>query len=192
MSTTSPGPRVLLRSEESEGAVSIVETSPPPGTGPPLHRHDFDEAFYVIEGRLSFQVGDELVEVGPGELAFVPRGAAGIVLVVVVQFGLVASCGVYNPVLATLRLQQTPAARVARVLSAWSVSTKASIAVMTGLWGLLGAVAGKKQSSGQSAGQALDALNAQLSEEEALKQAELLPAPTFDADRRLRDLDRLA
>ena len=28
----------------------------------------------MIEGRLSFQVGDELVEVGPGELAFVPRG----------------------------------------------------------------------------------------------------------------------
>ena len=74
MSMTPPGPRVLLRSEESEVAVSIVETSPRPGTGPPLHRHDFDEAFYVIEGRLSFQVGDELIEVGPGELAFAPRG----------------------------------------------------------------------------------------------------------------------
>lgn len=31
-----------------------------------------------------------------------------------------------------------------------------------------------------------------LSEEEALKLAEALPAPTFDADRRLRDLDRFA
>jgi tRNA (guanine-N7-)-methyltransferase len=33
---------------------------------------------------------------------------------------------------------------------------------------------------------------ADLSEAEALKQAESLPPPTFDADRRLRDLDRLA
>jgi hypothetical protein len=74
----------------------------------------------------------------------VPRGAAGIVLVVVVQFGLVASCGVFNPVLATLRLEQAPAGRVARMLSAWSVSTKASIAVMTAVWGLLAAAAGPR------------------------------------------------
>ncbi len=31
-----------------------------------------------------------------------------------------------------------------------------------------------------------------LSEEEALRRAESLPPPTFDADRRLRELDRLA
>jgi MFS family permease len=77
-------------------------------------------------------------------LALVPRGAAGIVLVVVVQFGLVASCGVFNPVLATLRLEQAPAGRVARMLSAWSVSTKASIAVMTAVWGLLAAAVGPR------------------------------------------------
>jgi quercetin dioxygenase-like cupin family protein len=74
ISMTPSGPRVLLRSEDSEGAVSIIETSPSPGAGPALHRHDFDEAFYVIEGKLSFQVDEEVVEVGPGEMAFVPRG----------------------------------------------------------------------------------------------------------------------
>ncbi len=31
-----------------------------------------------------------------------------------------------------------------------------------------------------------------MSESEALELAEALPPPTFDADRRLRDLDRLA
>jgi quercetin dioxygenase-like cupin family protein len=42
------------------GAVAIVELSPDPGfAGPPLHRHDFDEAFYVIEGELAFQLGQE-------------------------------------------------------------------------------------------------------------------------------------
>jgi MFS family permease len=70
-------------------------------------------------------------------LAFIRPGLPGLVLVLIVQFGLTACCGVYNPVLATYRLQQIPKDRVARVLSAWSVSTSASIAAMTALWGIL-------------------------------------------------------
>ncbi len=47
----------------------------PPGTkGPPLHTHDFDEAFYVLDGELTFQLGDELIMAGPGELAFALGG----------------------------------------------------------------------------------------------------------------------
>jgi mannose-6-phosphate isomerase-like protein (cupin superfamily) len=74
MSTTSPGPNVLLRSEQSGGEVAVIQTAPGPGAGPPLHHHDFDEAFYVIDGELTFQVRDELLRVGAGELAFAPRG----------------------------------------------------------------------------------------------------------------------
>ena len=66
---------MLLRSEQSGGEVAVIETAPNPGVGPPLHRHDFDEAFYVIAGELTFQVRDELFRgVGAGELAFAPRG----------------------------------------------------------------------------------------------------------------------
>ena len=50
-------------------------------------------------------------------------GVAGLVLVIVVQFGLVTCMGVFNPVLATYRLDQTASDRVARTLSAWSVSS---------------------------------------------------------------------
>jgi hypothetical protein len=50
---------------------------------------------------------------------------------------LVLSCGVYNPVLATYRLDQTEKDRVARTLSAWSVSSSATIALFTALWGVL-------------------------------------------------------
>jgi MFS family permease len=70
-------------------------------------------------------------------LAFIRPGIAGLVLVLVVQFGLVTCCGVFNPVLATYRLQQTAKDRVARTLSAWSISSSATIAAMTALWGLL-------------------------------------------------------
>jgi predicted MFS family arabinose efflux permease len=77
-------------------------------------------------------------------LAFVRPGVAGIVLVIAVQFGLVTCCSVFNPVLATYRLEQIAPDRVARTLSAWSVSTSTSIAVMTALFGLLGSLAGPR------------------------------------------------
>jgi mannose-6-phosphate isomerase-like protein (cupin superfamily) len=68
-------PRVLVRSEESSGRTGIVESVMPPGVaGPPLHKHDFDEAFYVLEGELTFLLGGDLVMVGAGEMAFAPGG----------------------------------------------------------------------------------------------------------------------
>jgi mannose-6-phosphate isomerase-like protein (cupin superfamily) len=68
-------PMVLVRSEQSNGRVGIIESVMPPGaTGPPLHKHDFDEAFFVLEGELTFHLGGELVSVGAGELAFAPSG----------------------------------------------------------------------------------------------------------------------
>jgi predicted MFS family arabinose efflux permease len=73
-------------------------------------------------------------------LAFVRPGAAGLVLVIAVQLGLVTCCGVFNPVLATYRLQRTAQDRVARALSAWSVTSSATIAATTALWGLLASV----------------------------------------------------
>jgi mannose-6-phosphate isomerase-like protein (cupin superfamily) len=66
---------VLLRGEESGGAVALVHNAVPSGwAGPPLHHHDFDEAFYVLDGTLTFQVGEELVSVAAGGVAFAPRG----------------------------------------------------------------------------------------------------------------------
>ena len=74
MPAATSGPHVLLRSEQSDGQVAVIETAPAPGVGPPLHHHDFDEAFYVLDGELAFQLRDEIVRVGPGELIFAPRG----------------------------------------------------------------------------------------------------------------------
>jgi quercetin dioxygenase-like cupin family protein len=65
---------VLLRSEETGGRVSLVEVViPPHNAGPPLHTHDFDEAFYLLEGELIFQVEQALTTKGAGELSFAPR-----------------------------------------------------------------------------------------------------------------------
>ncbi|MEU8306820.1 MFS transporter [Actinomadura sp. NPDC048955] len=77
-------------------------------------------------------------------LAFVRPGAAGLLLVIAVELGLITCMGVFNPLQATCRLEWTPPDRVARVLSAWSVSSKLTIAAMTGLWGLLAGLTGPR------------------------------------------------
>jgi MFS family permease len=76
----------------------------------------------------------------PVGLAFVGPGVAGIALVIAVQLGLVTCFGVFNPVSATYRLNHTEKDRVARTLSAWSVSTSLTIAALTALWGLLAGI----------------------------------------------------
>src|SRR5919199_2289252 len=67
---------VLLRAEDTGGVISLVRNTVPAGwAGPPLHRHAFDETFYVLDGELTFQLGDELVTAGPGALVCAPGDA---------------------------------------------------------------------------------------------------------------------
>src|SRR3954465_8467294 len=68
-----PPPAVLRDGGGSGGQMSVTEIVVPPNAGPPLHRHDFDEAFYLLEGELVFQLGDALVTRRAGELALPPR-----------------------------------------------------------------------------------------------------------------------
>ncbi|MGY2091862.1 MFS transporter [Nocardia gipuzkoensis] len=75
----------------------------------------------------------------PLGLAFVGPGIPGLMLVIVVEFGLIVCIGAANPLIATYRLHQTPAGRVTRTLSAWTITAKATTAALTGLWGLLAA-----------------------------------------------------
>jgi quercetin dioxygenase-like cupin family protein len=68
---------VLVRGEETGDALSVVENLVAPrSAGPPLHRHDFDEAFYLLDGELVLRVGDELRVLTAGQLALAPRGTA--------------------------------------------------------------------------------------------------------------------
>ncbi|MBQ1099406.1 MFS transporter [Streptomyces sp. b94] len=80
----------------------------------------------------------------PVGLSFVGPGTSGLVLVMVVEFGLIASIGVFNPVYATRRLELTPTDRVARTLSAWTVSGKLATAGLTAVWGLLASLTGTR------------------------------------------------
>lgn len=80
----------------------------------------------------------------PG-LAFVTPGLPGLLLVISLEFGIIVCCSVYGPVSATARLENSASDTVARVLSAWSVTTKVSIAATTAAWGLLAGVIGPRE-----------------------------------------------
>ena len=64
-------------------------------------------------------------------LAVVRPGVVGLVTVIAVELAIIISMSLYNPVLATYRLEHTPKHRVARTLSAWSIGQQASIAILT-------------------------------------------------------------
>ena len=66
--------RVLVDGEASGGEIAIVEISARRGDMPPLHVHRReDEVFYMLEGRVSLQLADSSLEIGPGQAAFAPR-----------------------------------------------------------------------------------------------------------------------
>jgi len=77
-------------------------------------------------------------------LAFVRPGLPGLVTVIAVELAIIVSMSLYNPVLATYRLEHTPKHRVARTLSAWSIGQQAAIATCTALGGLLAAATGPR------------------------------------------------
>ena len=59
---------------DTGGQMTIVEMTEPPGTEAPLHvHHREDEAFLILEGSATLQVGDETFEVSAGDYAFGPR-----------------------------------------------------------------------------------------------------------------------
>lgn len=53
-------------------SISFLIVNAPPGTGPRLHSHPYEEVFIVQEGRSTFTVGDSTVELHAGQIAVVP------------------------------------------------------------------------------------------------------------------------
>jgi mannose-6-phosphate isomerase-like protein (cupin superfamily) len=65
---------VKLAAGSGPAPISILEDVSPPHHGPPLHKHDFEEFFYIISGRFLFEVDGEQVEAQPGDFAHAPSG----------------------------------------------------------------------------------------------------------------------
>ncbi|MDX6589215.1 MAG: hypothetical protein QOI84_489 [Solirubrobacterales bacterium] len=70
------GVRFMIDGEDAAERFSLVEhPMPPRALAAPLHRHNReDEYSYVLEGRMGALLGDDVLEAGPGDLVFKPRG----------------------------------------------------------------------------------------------------------------------
>ena len=63
-----------ITSDESEGALTAIETFVVRQEGPPLHVHDQDEVIYTLAGLMRVKLGATLREVPAGSFVFIPRG----------------------------------------------------------------------------------------------------------------------
>lgn len=70
------GTRYVVSGEQTGGAFAVVEHDLVPRTlGAPMHTHAReDEISHVLAGRLGVQIGDEVLEAGPGDTVVKPRG----------------------------------------------------------------------------------------------------------------------
>ena len=66
---------VLASGEQTQGVFTMLEQLMPGGGGPPPHTHErFHEVFYLLEGEITFQVGETLLTVGKGATVWIPPG----------------------------------------------------------------------------------------------------------------------
>lgn len=67
--------RILATGDQTGGAYALTEARVLPGGGPPPHiQHREDEAFFVMEGEITFTVNGQAVVAGAGSFVQGPRG----------------------------------------------------------------------------------------------------------------------
>jgi quercetin dioxygenase-like cupin family protein len=67
----------LATGEDTQGQFALMEQIARKGNVPPPHvHHREDETFYVIEGEMTFSIGDRTIKATPGTMVFAPRDVA--------------------------------------------------------------------------------------------------------------------
>jgi len=65
---------IKLAGKHTEGRFSLIEMLWPPKLEVPLHVHTReDELFHLLEGKISYRIGDSRFEAAPGHTIFAPR-----------------------------------------------------------------------------------------------------------------------
>ena len=66
--------QIKAPSAATGGQLSVSEQLLPEGSSPPLHvHHREDEAFYILEGQLTCQAGDQILTATAGSFVWLPR-----------------------------------------------------------------------------------------------------------------------
>lgn len=80
-----------------------------------------------------------------------PSGMAGLVVIVVADFLLLLSVGIFNPTFSTYRMRETADTHMARVGTAWSISSRTVQPIFMLLGGLLAATTSTRAAIGVAA-----------------------------------------
>jgi quercetin dioxygenase-like cupin family protein len=66
---------IKVRARQTQGQYALMDWMVGPQAGSVGHRHEkFEETFYLLEGELDIEVGNEARRVGPGALVRIPAG----------------------------------------------------------------------------------------------------------------------
>jgi len=66
---------ILVTGADTAGRYCLIDMLVPSGGGPPLHRHDFEEMFTLLEGELEFTFRGEKSTVRAGTTVNIPANA---------------------------------------------------------------------------------------------------------------------
>ena len=72
LSVTGAEVRLLCEGDKTGRAWSVAECEAPENSGPPPHQHPWDEAYYVLDGEVFFQVGGKELIAKRGDFVYVP------------------------------------------------------------------------------------------------------------------------
>lgn len=65
----------LLSAGDSGGALGMALVTQPPGVATPLHRHTHEaEAFFLLDGSMTYRAGDEIFHLSSGDFIWLPAG----------------------------------------------------------------------------------------------------------------------
>ena len=65
---------IKATAEQTDGRYALVEILAPDGYGSVLHvHHQEDEGFYILEGEMTFYVGEQTIKAHPGSFLFGPK-----------------------------------------------------------------------------------------------------------------------
>ena len=68
--------RFLATGQDTDGKYATFEAIVPPGSGPPPHIHSREEeSFLVLEGEMTFQLGEDRIVAGEGTFLNMPVGS---------------------------------------------------------------------------------------------------------------------
>ncbi|MEO8555717.1 MAG: cupin domain-containing protein [Actinomycetota bacterium] len=65
----------LLSAADSGGSLGMALVTQPPGIGTPLHRHTHEaEAFFLLDGSMTYRAGEEIFHLSSGDFIWLPAG----------------------------------------------------------------------------------------------------------------------